>query len=69
MNRLSSLSSPLTHANLSNTRDTSRYGRIGWNVSYDFNEGDFQSCMLVLKTYLTKAVENGDTKLPWGSLK
>ena len=46
-----------------------RYGRIGWNVAYDFNEGDFQSCLLVLKTYLTKAVENGDDKLPWGSLK
>jgi len=46
-----------------------KYGRIGWNVAYDFNEGDFKSCMLVLRTYLTKAVENGDEKLPWGSLK
>lgn len=46
-----------------------KYGRIGWNVSYDFNENDFTACMLVIKTYLNKAVDNGDEKLPWGSLK
>jgi dynein heavy chain len=46
-----------------------KYGRVGWNVSYDFNESDFGSCLLVIKTYLTKAFENGDEKLPWGSLK
>jgi dynein heavy chain len=46
-----------------------KYGRIGWNVAYDFNESDFGSCLLILKTYLTKAHENGDEKLPWGSLK
>ena len=46
-----------------------KYGKIGWNVSYDFNESDFQVCMDVLKTYLTKAKENGDTKIPWNSLK
>ena len=43
--------------------------QIGWNVSYDFNESDFRVCMDVLGTYLTKAVESGDTKIPWGSLK
>ena len=46
-----------------------RYGRVGWNVSYDFNESDFSACLLILKTYLSKAHENGDVKLPWGSLK
>merc|ERR1712093_854092 len=35
-----------------------KYGRIGWNVAYDFNESDFSSCMLVIKTYLTKSHEN-----------
>ena len=46
-----------------------KYGKIGWNVSYDFNESDFQVCMDILNTYLTKAEENGDTKIPWSSLK
>ena len=43
--------------------------QIGWNVSYDFNESDFRVCMDILGTYLTKAHESGDTKIPWGSLK
>ena len=46
-----------------------KYGKVGWNVSYDFNESDFQVCMDILKTYLTKALENQDTKIPWSSLK
>ena len=46
-----------------------KYGRIGWNVAYDFNESDFGACLLILKTYLSKAHENGDEKIPWGSLK
>ncbi|XP_072908128.1 dynein axonemal heavy chain 10 [Hemitrygon akajei] len=46
-----------------------KYGKIGWNVPYDFNESDFQVCMEILNTYLTKAVEQNDTKIPWGSLK
>ena len=36
---------------------------------YDFNESDFQVCMDILNAYLTKAHENGDTKIPWESLK
>ncbi|KAJ3602266.1 hypothetical protein NHX12_030025 [Muraenolepis orangiensis] len=46
-----------------------KYGKIGWNVSYDFNESDFQVCMEILDTYLTKAHNQGDTEIPWGSLK
>ena len=43
--------------------------QIGWNISYDFNESDFHVCMDVLNTYLTKSYDNGDVKIPWGSLK
>ncbi len=43
--------------------------QIGWNVSYDFNESDFRVCMDILCTYLNKAHDSGDTKIPWGSLK
>ncbi|XP_069789574.1 dynein axonemal heavy chain 10 isoform X2 [Narcine bancroftii] len=46
-----------------------KYGKIGWNVPYDFNESDFLVCMEILSTYLTKAHEQNDTKIPWGSLK
>ena len=43
--------------------------QVGWNVPYDFNESDFRVCMDVLNTYLTKAHESGDNRIPWGSLK
>ncbi|XP_072367150.1 dynein axonemal heavy chain 10 isoform X2 [Scyliorhinus torazame] len=46
-----------------------KYGKIGWNVPYDFNESDFLVCMEILNTYLTKAFQQNDTKIPWGSLK
>uniref|UniRef100_G1NVC6 Dynein axonemal heavy chain 10 n=1 Tax=Myotis lucifugus TaxID=59463 RepID=G1NVC6_MYOLU len=46
-----------------------KFGKIGWNVSYDFNESDFQVCMEILNTYLTKAFQQRDTRIPWGSLK
>ena len=48
---------------------TSHTKQVGWNVSYDFNESDFRVCMDILRTYLNKSHENGDAKIPWGSLK
>ncbi|NWX90356.1 DYH10 protein, partial [Nothoprocta pentlandii] len=46
-----------------------KFGKIGWNVPYDFNESDFQVCMEILNTYLTKAFQQNDEKIPWSSLK
>lgn len=46
-----------------------KYDKIGWNVSYDFNESDFNVCVTILDTYLTKAKNLKDTRIPWGSLK
>jgi len=46
-----------------------KYGKIGWNINYDFNESDFRVSMQLLNTYLTKAHVQGDNKIPWGSLK
>mmetsp|Transcript_25191 Transcript_25191/g.84661 ORF Transcript_25191/g.84661 Transcript_25191/m.84661 type:complete len:4540 (+) Transcript_25191:178-13797(+) len=46
-----------------------KYGKIGWNVCYDFNESDFQISRKLLSLYLKKAFDGGDEKLPWGSLK
>ncbi|TKS80370.1 Dynein heavy chain 10, axonemal [Collichthys lucidus] len=46
-----------------------KYGKIGWNVPYDFNESDLFVCLEILETYLTKAHNQGDKFIPWGSLK
>ena len=34
-----------------------KYGKLGWNVPYDFNETDFRISMALISTYLTKARE------------
>ncbi|XP_055533348.1 dynein axonemal heavy chain 10 [Wyeomyia smithii] len=46
-----------------------KYGKLGWNISYDFNESDFSVCLQIMDTYLTKALGLNDTRLPWNSLK
>ncbi|TGZ60763.1 hypothetical protein CRM22_008363 [Opisthorchis felineus] len=46
-----------------------KYGKIGWNIPYDFNESDFRVCMDILRTYLQKSFEEGDKRIPWDSLK
>ncbi|KAK7195889.1 dynein heavy chain [Novymonas esmeraldas] len=45
-----------------------KYGKLGWNVIYDFNETDFTVSMRLLDTYLTKAYMNKDP-LPWETLR
>jgi dynein heavy chain len=46
-----------------------RFGKLGWNVPYDFNESDFRVCMALLSTYLQKQIENGDDVIPWNTLR
>jgi dynein heavy chain len=46
-----------------------KYGKIGWNVSYDFNDSDFSISQRLLSMYLSKSLENHDENLPWGSLR
>jgi dynein heavy chain len=53
-----------------------KYGKIGWNVEYDFNESDYNISRRLTALYLNKALEDavatdGDEKIavPWGSLK
>ncbi|GKT24643.1 Dynein axonemal heavy chain 10, partial [Aduncisulcus paluster] len=45
-----------------------KYGKIGWNVSYDFNASDFRVSVDLIRTYLAKAYEAEDP-LPWSSLR
>lgn len=46
-----------------------KYGKLGWNVSYDFNDSDFDVSRRLLGMYLTKAHVNQDEMIPWGSLR
>ncbi|CAG9821168.1 unnamed protein product [Phaedon cochleariae] len=46
-----------------------KYDKIGWNICYDFNESDFNVCVTILNTYLTKALKAKDSRIPWNSLK
>eukprot|EP00958_Prasinococcus_capsulatus_P027403 scaffold5502_cov390-Prasinococcus_capsulatus_cf.AAC.6 len=46
-----------------------KYGKLGWNVPYDFNETDFRISMALISTYLAKAYEKGDEELPWRTLR
>ena len=45
-----------------------KYGKLGWNVIYDFNETDFTISMLLMCTYLTKAWED-QSGIPWETLR
>lgn len=46
-----------------------KYGKLGWNVPYDFNETDFRISMALIATYLTKAYDAQDDLIPWGTLR
>lgn len=46
-----------------------KYGKLGWNVAYDFNETDFRISMALIGTYLSKAAAAGDELIPWGTLR
>lgn len=50
-------------------QDRRKYGKIGWNVAYDFNESDFKISFNLLALYLNKSLENQEENVPWSSLK
>ena len=41
-----------------------KYGKIGWNVNYDFNDSDLNISRRLLSLYLEKAYEDNDEFLP-----
>ncbi|KAJ1569988.1 Dynein heavy chain 10, axonemal, partial [Nowakowskiella sp. JEL0078] len=52
-------------------QERGKYGKIGWNVRYDFNESDFRVSLTILRTYLNKAASASNTgpKIPWTTLR
>jgi dynein heavy chain len=38
-------------------QERKKFGKIGWNVNYDFNESDFKISFKLISMYLTKAHE------------
>ena len=49
--------------------DRRKFGKIGFNVNYDFNESDFRISIQLLRLYLNKSLENKQEMIPWDSLK
>ncbi|TPX31992.1 hypothetical protein SmJEL517_g04802 [Synchytrium microbalum] len=50
-------------------QERGKYGKIGWNVKYDFNESDFRVSAIILRTYLNKSLGNIENKIPWTTLR
>jgi hypothetical protein len=44
-----------THTN-THPQERRKYGKLGWNVAYDFNETDFRISLALISTYLGKAL-------------
>eukprot|EP00930_Biecheleria_cincta_P003159 TRINITY_DN104093_c0_g1_i1.p1 TRINITY_DN104093_c0_g1~~TRINITY_DN104093_c0_g1_i1.p1 ORF type:complete len:2548 (+),score=550.26 TRINITY_DN104093_c0_g1_i1:162-7646(+) len=49
-------------------QDRRKFGRVGWNVAYDFNESDFKVSARLLNLYLQKSFDNGE-QIPWETLR
>ncbi|KAL5967127.1 Dynein heavy chain 10 axonemal [Taenia solium] len=44
-----------------------QYGKLGWNIAYEFNLSDFQASLTVIADQLESS--RGKSSLPWGSLR
>lgn len=50
-------------------QERKKFGKIGWNVSYDFNESDYRISFRLISLYLNKAFQNKEEDLPWETLR
>lgn len=50
-------------------QERKKFGKIGWNVSYDFNESDFRISFRLISMYLNKTLSNKEESLPWETLR
>merc|ERR1719440_1856415 len=49
-------------------QDRRKFGRIGWNVAYDFNESDFKVSLKLLALYMQKCHDQNEVT-PWETLR
>jgi dynein heavy chain, axonemal len=50
-------------------QERKKFGKIGWNVNYDFNESDYRISHELISMYLNKAHELQEEELPWDTLR
>jgi dynein heavy chain len=50
-------------------QERKKFGKIGWNVSYDFTASDYEISYQLISLYLNKAFENEEEDLPWETLR
>jgi dynein heavy chain len=50
-------------------QERKKYGKIGWNIRYDFNASDFNISFRLIALYLNKALDEGEEELPWETLR
>ena len=53
----------------STIQERKKFGKIGWNVSYDFNDSDFRISLNLISLYLNKAIATNEEELPWSTLR
>ena len=45
-----------------------KFGPLGWNIRYEFNDSDLQTSIEVLRNFLIDAAQTTDNLVPWDSL-
>lgn len=50
-------------------QERKKYGKIGWNVNYAFNQSDFDISFELIELYLQKSFDTADENLPWETLR
>lgn len=50
-------------------QERKKFGKIGWNIKYDFNDSDFRISFKLIALYMNKALDDGDEELPWETLR
>lgn len=50
-------------------QERKKFGKIGWNVNYDFNDSDFRISFRLISLYLNKAISLGEEEIPWDTLR
>jgi dynein heavy chain len=50
-------------------QERKKFGKLGWNVPYDFNDSDFSISLQLFCAYLSRSSTEGIDGIPWESLK